>query len=171
MTLNELTNQIELELHNDKKLSAGTIESVNNMVNKYKIVRGGSFANKVINLTKLTGLDKALLGTISKMMPGVTPKLREAVMENITVNAQRLFPDNANIYIMNLISHPDELKALIAETEKEQLAMRGGQVNDLIVRVMAAITLIVLLVTVYCGIEYYTNKRNALSKHAPLDNE
>lgn len=171
MSLNDLTNQIELELHNDKKLSAGTIQSVNNMVAKYKVIRGGSIKEKVINLTKLTGLDKALLGTVRKMMPGISDKLRESVMENIAVNAQRLFPDNANIYIMHLISKPDELKQLIADTEKEQLAIRGGQVNDLIIRVMAAITLIVLLVTVYCGIEYYTNKRNALSKHAPLEDE
>lgn len=160
MDLNALTRQIELELHNDKKISPNTRQTISNLVSKYKVLRGGAgFAQRAVEMARLSGLDKALIGTINKQLPQLKSDIKTAVLNNIAATGQQLFPDNANIYLTNVATDASELKSKVNETIKHVQAIRGGQVNDLVVRIMAAITLMVLIVAVYCTFEYVSRTR------------
>lgn len=152
MNLNVLSETIEVELHNDQTISDNTKTEVGSVVNQQKALRGGG--PRSLNPSKLKGLDRALLKTISNKLTHVDPKLRDTVLENIAANGQTLLPDNANIYYTHLLTDANALKKDVNEVLTEIHKIQGGHINDLMMQIMIGVTIVLFIVAIVCIVKY-----------------
>lgn len=151
MTLNDISKAIELELHNNQTLSESTRNNVSAVVDKYRIINGGKIP--FLDILKLNGLDKALLGTLKDKLPQLlSPKLQNSVLTELAAKGQTLLPKNANIYFAHLLNNPEALKGDIMSVLNNIAAIKGGEISDMTIKILCAVTLMLIVVVVYCVI-------------------
>lgn len=155
MNLNTLSDTIEIELHNNKCISQTTKENIDSVIERQTAIRGG--LKLPFDPSKLKGLDRAILNTLNKKLDKIDPRVRDIVMQEIASKGQSLLPENANIYYTKLATDAETLKNVVNETLTDIQKIQGGRLNLLIVKILSAISLVLIITVIYCAVKYASN--------------